>query len=81
VVIFLTLQLLGWSGYQTPPGDVINFTQPDSALLMIRIMISGIGGGMTLIAILLAWLNPLTRDKNAKIRRLLEKRKNRAKSD
>jgi GPH family glycoside/pentoside/hexuronide:cation symporter len=75
-VIFLTLQLLGWSGYQTPPQNVTNFTQPDSALLMIRIMISGVSGGMTLIAILLAWLNPLTRDKNARIRRLLEKRKN-----
>ena len=32
LVIFLTLQLLGWSGYQSPPSDVIQFSQSESAL-------------------------------------------------
>ena len=32
LVIFITLQALGWSGYQTPPEGVTQFMQPDSQL-------------------------------------------------
>lgn len=78
LVIFLALQLLGLSGYQTPPTGVIYFKQPDSAVLMIRILISLVSGLMLVIAALMAWLNPMTRERNARIRRLLERRKNRA---
>jgi glycoside/pentoside/hexuronide:cation symporter, GPH family len=32
LVIFITLQLLGWSGYVSPPAGALQFTQSDSAL-------------------------------------------------
>lgn len=78
LVIFITLQMLGWSGYQTPPPDAIQFTQPASAILVIRILVSMVSGAMLLMAALMAWLNPITRERNARIRRLLERRKSRA---
>lgn len=79
LVIFITLQLLGLSGYQNPPSGVNQFNQPESALMMIRILISGVSGTMLLTSALLAWFNPLTREKNAKIQELLDRRKNRVK--
>ena len=42
-VIFITLQALGWSGYQTPPDGVTQFAQPASALTMIRLLVSPAG--------------------------------------
>ena len=78
LVIFITLQLLGLSGYQNPPSGVDHFNQPESAVLMIRILISFVSGLMLLAAALLAWFNPLTREKNAKIQELLDRRKNRS---
>jgi GPH family glycoside/pentoside/hexuronide:cation symporter len=75
LTIFLTLQLLGWAGYQAPSNGVTTFTQPDSALFMIRLMISPIGAVMLLGAVLCAWFYPLTREKHARIRKLLESRK------
>jgi len=74
VVIFLTLQLLGWTGYQTPPPGVIQFSQPNGSLLTIRSLISLVSGAMLLLAALMAWFNPMTREKNARIRRLLDRR-------
>ncbi len=35
LVIFITLQVLGWSGYQAPPSGATQFTQPDSTLMAI----------------------------------------------
>ena len=78
LVIFIVLQLLGLSGYQTPPIGVDQFNQPESAILLIRILISIISGIMLLTAALLAWFNPLTREKNARIQKLLDQRKTRA---
>ncbi len=76
LVIFITLQVLGWSGYQSPPDDVIQFTQPDSALFMIRMMVSFLGAIILLGTILLAWSYPLTREKYERIQKLLARRKN-----
>ncbi len=76
LVIFITLQVLGWSGYQSPPDDVIQFTQPDSALFMIRLMVSFLGAIILLGTILLAWSYPLTREKYERIQKLLARRKN-----
>lgn len=70
-VIFVTLQILGWSGYQAPPEGVIQFTQPDSALFMIRLMVSLIGAVIVSGTILLAWSYPLTREKYDRIKKLL----------
>jgi GPH family glycoside/pentoside/hexuronide:cation symporter len=75
-VIFVTLQILGWSGYQSPPDGAIQFTQPDSALFMIRVMVSFIGTGILLGTILLAWSYPLTREKYDRIKKLLVIRRN-----
>jgi GPH family glycoside/pentoside/hexuronide:cation symporter len=78
LVIFLVLQLLGISGYENPPEGLTFYQQPESALLTIRILISVVGGGLLLLSALVAWFNPLTREKNARIHTLLERRKNRS---
>jgi GPH family glycoside/pentoside/hexuronide:cation symporter len=75
LVIFVTLQLLGWSGYVSPPDGVIQFTQSDSALRMIRLLASPIGAVMLSGTIILAWLFPLSREQYARIQKLLEKRR------
>ena len=75
LVIFVTLQLLGWSGYVSPPEGVIQYTQSDSALRMIRLLVSPIGATMVSGTILLAWLFPLSREQYIRIQRLLEKRR------
>jgi GPH family glycoside/pentoside/hexuronide:cation symporter len=77
LVIFVTLQLLGWSGYQSPPADVLQFTQPDSAMKTIRILVSPAGAGLLLICAIIAWLFPLSREKHSRIRTLLARRKER----
>lgn len=71
LIIFITLQALGWSGYQAPPQNVIQFTQPDATLFMIRMMVSFMGAGILLGTILLAWSYPLSREKYERIQKLL----------
>ena len=75
-VIFVTLQILGWSGYQAPPEGVTQFQQSDTALFMIRVMDSFISVGILCGTIILAWSYPLTREKYQKIQRLLAIRRN-----
>jgi GPH family glycoside/pentoside/hexuronide:cation symporter len=77
LTIFITLQLLGWAGYQNPPAGAIYFTQPASALTMIRLLVSPFGAVMLSGAVLMAWLYPLSREKHGRIRKLLERRKER----
>jgi GPH family glycoside/pentoside/hexuronide:cation symporter len=76
LIIFITLQVLGWSGYQAPPDGATQFTQPDSALFMIRMMVSFIGAGILLGTILLAWSYPLSREKYQRIQKLLTIKRN-----
>ncbi len=75
LIIFLTLQVLGWSGYQSPPDGVTQFTQPDSALMAIRLMVSLFGGIILVGSIALAWSYPLSREKYERIQRLLKSRR------
>lgn len=75
LVIFITLQLLGWSGYASPPPGALQFTQTASALQMIRLLVSPFGATMLCGTILLAWLFPLSREKYTRIQRLLERRR------
>jgi glycoside/pentoside/hexuronide:cation symporter, GPH family len=75
LTVFITLQLLGWAGYVAPAEDAVSFTQSDSVLTMIRLLVSPFGAIMLFGAVLFAWLYPLDREKYAKIRELLEKRK------
>ena len=77
LVIFITLQALGWSGYVPPPEGVTRFMQSDSALIMIRLLVSPIGATILSGTIILAWLFPLSRDQYQKIQRLLERRRGR----
>jgi GPH family glycoside/pentoside/hexuronide:cation symporter len=75
LVIFTTLQLLGWSGYVSPPDGTLQYTQTTSALHMIRLLVSPFGAIMLSGTIILAWMFPLSREKYARIRKLLEQRR------
>ena len=75
--IFLALQVLGWSGYQTPTAGATQFAQPESALTAIRFLIGPLGAVLLFSAIATAWFYPLDREKHARIRALLVKRKER----
>jgi len=77
LVIFITLQLLGWSGYQPPPEGVLQFTQSDSALGMIRLLVSPLGALIVSGTIILAWLFPLSREQYERIQKLLVQRRGR----
>lgn len=75
LVVFLTLQLLGWSGYSAPAEGAEIYTQPDSVIFMIRLLVSPIGALVLSGAIICAWFYPLSRKKHSKIRELLEKKR------
>jgi GPH family glycoside/pentoside/hexuronide:cation symporter len=75
LVIFITLQALGWSGYVTPPDGVVQFMQSDSALSMIRLLVSPFGAVMLSGTVILAWLFPLSREQHYRIQRLLKRRR------
>jgi GPH family glycoside/pentoside/hexuronide:cation symporter len=77
LVIFVTLQLLGWSGYVSPPDGALQFTQTDAALHMIRLLVSPFGATVLCGTIFLAWLFPLSREKYTRIQKLLEQRRER----
>ena len=82
LVVFITLQALGWSGYLAPPESAIQFTQSDSALQMIRWLVSPFGALILCGTIIFAWLFPLSREKHGRIQKLLERRRRRdAKAD
>ena len=75
LVIFIALQLLGRSGYVSPPSGALQFTQSTSALETIRLLVSPLSAMLVCGTILLAWLFPLTREKYTRIQRLLEQRR------
>ena len=75
LVIFITLQVLGWSGYIAPPEGTIQFTQSDSALMAIRLIVSVLGALVLAGTIALAWSYPLSREKYMRIQKLLKHRR------
>ena len=75
LILFITLQLLGWSGYSAPPVGVPQFTQTEATLHMIRLIVSPFGAILMAGTIVFAWLFPLTRKKYERIQRLLERRR------
>jgi GPH family glycoside/pentoside/hexuronide:cation symporter len=77
LVIFITLQLLGVSGYVSPPMGSLQFTQTDSALQMIRVLVSPLSASIVCGTVILAWSFPLTREKYTRIQKLLQKRRGR----
>jgi GPH family glycoside/pentoside/hexuronide:cation symporter len=75
LVIFVTLQLLGWAGYASPTAGTLQFTQTDAALQMIRLLVSPLGAAILCGTIVLAWLFPLSREQYTRIQKLLEQRR------
>jgi len=75
LVIFIALQLLGRSGYTSPPAGALQFTQSGSALEAIRLLVSPLSAMLVCGTILLTWLFPLTREKYSRIQKLLEQRR------
>ncbi len=75
--IFGALQVLGWFGYKAPPKGVTHFAQSARALHAIRVLTGPTGSAILLSSILVAWFYPLTRERHARIRRLLARRKER----
>ncbi len=75
--VFLALQVLGLFNYQTPPADAAVFQQSPQTLLAIRIL-TGPGGAIFLLsAILVAFTYPVSRERHARMRRLLARRRSR----
>lgn len=77
LVIFITLQALGWSGYQSPPEGVTQFVQSAQVLEMIRLLVSPFGATILFGTIIFAWLFPLSREKHTRIQKLLEQKRGR----
>ncbi len=75
--IFLALQVLGWFGYQAPPDGVTQFSQSETTLWAIRILTGPMGAILLISAVVVAWFYPLTRERHARIRRLLARRQRR----
>jgi len=77
LAIFVALQVLGWFGYQAPPVGATSFQQSATTLGAIRFLIGPFGAVLLFSAIGMAWFYPLTRERHARIRRLLERKKER----
>jgi len=77
LAIFIALQVMGWFGYQAPPHGVTHFIQSPITLIAIRILIGPLGAVLLFSAVITAWFYPLTRDRHARIRKLLEYRNGR----
>jgi GPH family glycoside/pentoside/hexuronide:cation symporter len=74
LAIFIALQVLGWFGYQTPPEGATFFAQSPQTLMAIRILIGPFGALLLVSAIVIAWFYPLTRERHARIRKLLARK-------
>lgn len=71
---FLSLQVLGWVGYQSPPETASQFMQADVTVTAIRVMTGPVIAILLVVAIIIARAYPLTRDRQMRIRRMLKKR-------
>jgi GPH family glycoside/pentoside/hexuronide:cation symporter len=71
---FLALQALGIFGYQAPPEGALTFAQSASALWAIRFMTGPFGAVMVALSILVAIFYPLSRERYAEIRLILDQR-------
>jgi GPH family glycoside/pentoside/hexuronide:cation symporter len=72
---FLALQILGWFGYQSPPENVTQFAQTPQALNAIRFLIGPVGAMLLIASVASAWFYPLGRERHARVRQLLARRK------
>jgi GPH family glycoside/pentoside/hexuronide:cation symporter len=77
VAVFVGLQALGWFGYQAPPASASQFSQSPATLMTIRVLTGPVGAVLLMSAIALAWFYPITRQRHARIRRLLARQRQR----
>ncbi|MEK6752802.1 MAG: glycoside-pentoside-hexuronide (GPH):cation symporter [Chloroflexota bacterium] len=77
LAIFIALQTLGWFGYQSPPVGATQFSQSVPTLQAIRFLIGPLGALLLFGAIAMAWFYPLTRERHARVRAMLERKKER----
>ena len=75
LAIFIALQLLGWFGYQAPPDGVTVFAQPEQVTLAIRVITGPFIALLLIGAVGVAWFYPLSRDRQQRIQRSLQRRK------
>ncbi|MCU0519085.1 MAG: MFS transporter [Anaerolineae bacterium] len=75
--LFLTLQVLGWLGYQKPPDGAIVFTQPDAVITGIRVLVSPVASVLLIALMVVTWFYPLDRRRYERVRRLLARRQRR----
>ncbi|MCC6458610.1 MAG: MFS transporter [Caldilineaceae bacterium] len=75
--IFIVGRALAASGYIVPTDAVPVPVQPDSALQTIRLFVGPIPALILLGSLALAYFYPITRDRHARILRILAKRKSR----
>ena len=78
LAIFIALQVLGWSGYQAPAEGATRLAQSATTLTAIRLLTGPAGALLLLGAITVAWFYPLTRERHARVRRLLARRRARS---
>jgi glycoside/pentoside/hexuronide:cation symporter, GPH family len=74
LAIFVTLQVLGWMGYQAPPESATRFMQPDAVLTSIRILIGPFSLLMLIGLMVVTWFYPLNRIRYERMQRLLRRR-------
>jgi len=75
--VFLALQILGWAGYTTPPTGALIVSQPQSTLNAIRFLTGPMIILLLLVALGFTIKYPLTRERQHRIRRSLERRQKR----
>jgi glycoside/pentoside/hexuronide:cation symporter, GPH family len=73
--VFLALQVLGWVGYHAPPKTAIIFSQSPEVILAIRILTGPVAVFLLLCAIMSAWFYPLSRERQARIHKALQRRR------
>jgi GPH family glycoside/pentoside/hexuronide:cation symporter len=81
LAIFLALQVLGWFGYQSPPTGATSFVQTPVILTVIRVLIGPLGAVLLFSAVITAWFYPLTRERHARVRKLLGARNTRRREE
>lgn len=75
IAIFLALQTLGIFNYQTPPANAAIFPQPPGAILAIRYLTGPAGALLLFGAIIAASFYPITRERHARMRTLLARKR------
>jgi GPH family glycoside/pentoside/hexuronide:cation symporter len=75
LALFLALQGLGWGGYTAPPEGATVWNPPESAQLAVLVLVGPVGVALLGAAMLAARGYPLTRARQAEVRRELEARR------